>query len=74
LCKTFSGIKVSRSWAWWCSPLIPALRRQGKLDLYEFKASLVYRTSSRRAKAIYKEPCLEKPKTKQTNLPPKYWD
>ena len=32
---------------WWRTLLIPALRRQRQVDLYEFKASLVYRASSR---------------------------
>ena len=36
-------------------PLISALRRQREVDLYEFKASLVYKVSSRAAKALYKE-------------------
>ena len=26
---------------WWCTPLIPALRRQKQVDLCEFKAILV---------------------------------
>jgi len=33
--------------AWWCTPLIPALRRQRHTDLYEFEASLIYIVSSR---------------------------
>jgi hypothetical protein len=32
-------------------PLIPALGRQRHVDLCEFKASLIYRVSSRTAKA-----------------------
>jgi hypothetical protein len=41
------------TWAgqWWCPPLIPALRRQGQVDLYDLEDSLVYRTSFRTAKA-----------------------
>jgi hypothetical protein len=31
----------------WCTPLIPALRRQRQLDLCEFKVSLVYIGSSK---------------------------
>ena len=45
---------------------IPALRRQRQrqADLCEFKANLVYRMSSRTARACYTEkPCLKK----QTN-------
>jgi hypothetical protein len=37
---------------WWCSPLIPALRRQKQADLCEFESSLVYRVSSRTARVI----------------------
>jgi hypothetical protein len=40
----------------WYTPFIPALRRQWQVDLHEFKPSLVYKASSRIAKA-----------TKQTN-------
>ena len=36
----------------WCTPLIPALRRQ----ISEFDASLVYRASFRNAKAIQRNP------------------
>ena len=32
--------------AWWHMPLIPSLGRQSHENLYEFKASLVYRVSS----------------------------
>ena len=39
--------------------LIPALRRQRQVDLYELEASLVYRVSSRTARATQK-PCLTK--------------
>ena len=52
-------------------PLIPAPGRQRQLDLYEFEASLVYRESSRTAKAIHTEKsCLEKQTkaTKQTKM------
>ena len=36
----------------WCTPLIPALRRQGQVDLCEFEASLVYRVT--RAMSVWK--------------------
>jgi hypothetical protein len=39
------------SWAWWCMPLITALRRQRQVELCEFKASLVYIVSSRPTRA-----------------------
>ena len=35
----------------WCTPLIPALGRQKQVDLCESEASLVYRVSSRTARA-----------------------
>ena len=38
---------------WWrCMPLIPALGRQRQVDLSEFEASLVYKGSSRTARAV----------------------
>jgi hypothetical protein len=45
-------------------PLIPVLRRQRQMDVCEFKASLVYRVSSRIARAIQRNPIL-KTKNKQ---------
>ena len=44
-------------------PLIPALGRQRQVHLCEFKASLVYGASSRKAKATQRNPVL-KDKTK----------
>ena len=43
-------------------PLIPTLRRQRHVDLCEFKASLVYRASSRTGSKATEKPCFEKPK------------
>ena len=44
----------------------PAPRSQRQVDLCEFKANLVYRTSSRTARAVYKETLSQKQnKTKQ---------
>jgi hypothetical protein len=43
-----------RSQAVMATPLIPALVKQRQEDLYEFKASLVYRASSRTAKTLSK--------------------
>jgi hypothetical protein len=57
--KNFTG------W-WWHKPLIPGLGRQSR-KISEFEASLVYKVSSRRARAIQRNPVLEKP-TKQKNL------
>jgi hypothetical protein len=40
------------SCAQWCILLVLALGRQRKSDLCEFKASLVYRASSKTARAV----------------------
>jgi hypothetical protein len=45
-------------------PLVPALGRQSQVDLCEFKTKLVYRESSRIAKAIRKMLSLSKNKKK----------
>jgi len=52
-------------------PLIPALRKQRQVDLYEFQASQVCRLSSRTARAIHREPCQKnKKQTKNPNKSP----
>jgi hypothetical protein len=43
------------SQAWWHTPLIPELRGRGR-QIFEFEASLVYRVSSRTARAIQGNP------------------
>ena len=50
------------------APLIPALRWQKWAYLFEFKTSLVYRVSSRRARATERNPVLKKNKTTAKNL------
>jgi hypothetical protein len=55
------NLNIARQW--WCTPLTPALRRERK-DLCEFKASLVYRVSSRTAKATQRNPVLKKQNNK----------
>jgi hypothetical protein len=49
--------------------LIPALGRQGHADLFEFKAILVYRTSSRTAKATPRNPILRNKQNSQLMIP-----
>ena len=46
----------NRSRQWWCTPLIPALRRQRPVNLWEFESSLVYKVSSRLARAKQRNP------------------
>jgi hypothetical protein len=56
---------VSR--AWWPTPLIPALglgRGRGR-RISEFEASLVYKVSSRTARAIQRNPVSKNKKTKK---------
>ena len=53
-------IEVVGLWGSWHTPLIQHLMGRGRW-VSEFKASLVYRVSSRTARAIEK-PCLKKPK------------
>jgi hypothetical protein len=48
---------------WWHTPVIPALGRQRKADS-EFKASLVYKVSSRTGRATQRHP-VSKNKTKK---------
>lgn len=46
------GVFCQRSKEDQCTPLVSAHRRQSQADLCEFKANLVYKVSSRTAKAI----------------------
>ena len=55
----------SLSQAWWRMPLIPALRWQTQADLCEFKASLVYKTSSRTTRVVTQRNPVFENKTKQ---------
>jgi hypothetical protein len=59
---------------WWCTPLIPSLRGRGR-QISEFKASLVYKVSSRTARAIQKNPVSKnkKQKTKQNKTKQKLY-
>jgi hypothetical protein len=51
---------------WWRTPLIPTLGRRGQ-RISEFKASLVYKVSSRTARTIQRNPVSQKQTNKQTN-------
>ena len=48
-------------------PLIPALGRERQVDLCEFEASLVYRTSSSTVSKATEKPYLEKQTNKKKN-------
>ena len=53
----------------WCTPLIPTLRRQRQADLCKFKTSLVYRASSRTARAVtQRNPVLKKEKERKRKM------
>jgi hypothetical protein len=51
---------MERAREWWHTPLNPEMERQKRVDLCEFKASLVYRVSFRTQK-----PCTKKKKKKK---------
>jgi hypothetical protein len=53
---------------WWCIPLTPALERQRQVDLCEFEASLVYRVSSRTARATQRNPAKETKQNKKRKV------
>jgi hypothetical protein len=56
--------RVVNGQAWWCTPLIPALWRQ-RQEISEFEASLVYKVSSRTARAIQRNPVSKNKKPKK---------
>jgi hypothetical protein len=58
--------KQTNSRAWWRKPFIPALGRQRQA---EFEASLVYKVSSRTARATQKNPVSKNQTNKQTTQP-----
>ena len=62
------ALRLCVRWMCWCVPLILVCGRQRQADLSEFKTSLVYRLSSRTARATGR-PCLKKTKKKKTLLP-----
>jgi hypothetical protein len=65
----FSVKKWIDCWAWWHTPLIPALGGGRGRQISEFEASLVYKVSSRTARALQRNP-VSKNKTNK-HPPPK---
>ena len=53
------GYKATIARWLWYTPLILALQRQRQVDLCKFKASLIYRVSSRRARGTQRNPVLK---------------
>jgi hypothetical protein len=49
---------------WWRTPLIPALEKQRQANFSEIEASLVYRASSRTARATQRNPVSKNQKIK----------
>jgi hypothetical protein len=60
--------KKNKAGRWWPTPLITALGRQ-RQAISEFEASLVYKVSSRTARATQRNP-VSKNKTKQNKTKP----
>jgi hypothetical protein len=56
-------MEIFAGW-WWLMPLILAFGRQRQTDLCEFDASLVYRASSRIARAPQRNPVSKQNETK----------
>jgi hypothetical protein len=58
--------------AWWCTPLI---QHSGGRDrrISEFEASLVYKVSSRTARAIQRNPVSEKKRERRREERERYW-
>ena len=51
---------------WWCTPLIPALRRQRQADLSVFEASLVHKMDSRTSRTVTQRNPVSQKQNKQT--------
>jgi hypothetical protein len=60
--------KKNKAGQWWHTPLIPTLGGRGR-RISEFEASLVYRVSSRTARATQRNPVSKKPKEEKQKNP-----
>jgi len=56
-------LRAEISQAWWCTPLIPALRRQRQGD---FRGQPGLQSEFQDSQSYTETPCLEKQKQKQT--------
>jgi hypothetical protein len=68
-CMAFLSVRNKQARRWWRTPLIPALGKHRGRRISELEASLVYRASSRTARATQKNPVSKKKnkKTKKQN-------
>jgi hypothetical protein len=57
--------RMCESTAWWHTLLDPELRRQRQVDLCELKASLIYKESSRTARAMQRDAVSKKKKRRR---------
>ena len=64
-CDDNFNLKIEKRWAWWCTPLIPAFGKQKQEDLCEFKASFVYKASSRTTRDAQRNPVSKKKKKRK---------
>ena len=65
--KKYFKTKQRSCWQWWLTPLSPMLGRHRQADLYEFKASLVYRESSRTVRPTRRDPVSENKQASNKN-------
>jgi hypothetical protein len=66
MCKERTASQV-----WQCMSLVPSFRRQRQVNIYEFKASLVYRVSAGQP-GLHREMLSWKQTNKQTNKQKKH--
>jgi hypothetical protein len=59
-----SMIKANKGRVWWCTPLIPALRRQRQVDFW-VRGQPSLQSEFQDSQRYTEKPCLEKPKPKK---------
>jgi hypothetical protein len=70
---SLAAVRHHDHWAWWRTPLIPALGGRGR-RISEFEASLVYKVSSRTARAIQRNPVSETKQNKTNKQTKRHHD